>query len=74
MQKLEPLQNGQFGAKVKNAKSHSTRTLESFCAKNRSKNTKYSRNDAMFKIGPLAKAIAHAKATAFPKWSVWIKN
>ena len=26
------------------------------------------------KIGHLAKAIAHAKAIAFAKWPVWIKN
>ena len=26
------------------------------------------------KIGHLAKAIAHAKAIAFAKWSVWVKN
>ena len=34
-----PLQNGQFGSKIKNtqkhAKNHSTRTLQLFCAKNR---------------------------------------
>ena len=38
------------------------------------KNTKYSRNDTILKIRPLAKAIAHAKAIAFAKWSVWVKN
>ena len=27
-----------------------------------------------FKIGHLAKVIAHAKAIAFAKWSVWVKN
>ena len=31
------------------------------------KNTKYSRNGTIFKIGHLAKAIAHAKAIAFAK-------
>ena len=31
------------------------------------KNTKYSRDKTMFKIGHLAKAIAHAKAIAFAK-------
>ena len=28
----------------------------------------------IFKIDHIAKAIAHAKAIAFPKWSVWVKN
>ena len=32
------------------------------------KNTKYSRNEAILKIGHLEKAIAHAKAIGFPKW------
>ena len=38
------------------------------------KNTKYSRNETILKIGHLAKAIAHAKTIAFAKWSVWVKN
>ena len=38
------------------------------------KRTKYWRNETILKIGHLAKAIAHAKAIAFPKWSVWVKN
>ena len=38
------------------------------------KNTKYSRNETILKIGYLAKAIAHAKDIAFAKWSVWVKN
>ena len=38
------------------------------------KNTKYSKNETILKIGHLAKAIAHAKAIAFAKWSVWVKN
>ena len=38
------------------------------------KNTKYWRNETILKIGHLAKAIAHAKAIAFAKWSVWVKN
>ena len=33
-----------------------------FFAKNRSKNTKYSRNETILKIGHHAKAIAHAKS------------
>ena len=28
----------------------------------------------ILKIGHLVKAIAHASAIAFAKWSVWIKN
>ena len=54
--------------------TNSTRTLELICAKNRSKNTKYSRNETILKISHLAKAIAHAKAIAFAHWSVWVKN
>ena len=38
------------------------------------KNTKYPRNETILKIGHLAKAIAHVKAIAFAKWSVWVKN
>ena len=36
------------------------------CKKPFEKNTKYSRNETILKIGHLAKAIAHAKAKAFP--------
>ena len=38
------------------------------------KNTKYSRNETIFKIGRLAMALAHAKPIAFAKCSVWDKN
>ena len=38
------------------------------------KNTKYSRNERSLQIGHLAKAIAHAKALAFAKWLVLLKN
>ena len=38
------------------------------------KSTKYWRNGTILKIGHLAKAIAHAKAIAFSKWSVSVKN
>ena len=38
------------------------------------KNTKYSRNETILKIGHLVKAIAIAKAIVFAKWSVWVKN
>ena len=49
----------------------STRTLELFCAK---KNTKYLRNETILKIDYFPKALAHAKAIVFERWSVWIKN
>ena len=38
------------------------------------KNSKYSRNETIFKISDLAKALAQAKAIAFAKWSVCVKN
>ena len=38
------------------------------------KNTKYSRNETIFKIGHFAKTIVHAKAIAFVKWSVCVKT
>ena len=44
------------------------------CKKTAPKNVKYSRNETVLKIGHLAKAIAHAKAIAFAKWSIWAKN
>ena len=46
----------------------SASTLELFCAKNRLKNTKYSRNETILKFSHPAKAID------FAKWSVWLKN
>ena len=44
------------------------------CKKTGRKNTKYSRNETILKIGHLAKAIAHEKPIAFAKWSVSVKN
>ena len=38
------------------------------CKKTAGKNTKYSRNETIWKIGHLA------KARDFAKWSVWVKN
>ena len=38
------------------------------------KNTKYSRNETILKIGHLAKAIVRARAIGLAKWSVWVKN
>ena len=50
-------------------KIHSINHIQLFCAKkNASKNTKYSRNETIFKIGHHAKALAHAKS------SLWVKN
>ena len=45
-----------------------------FVQKTARNNTKYLRNETILKIGHLAKAIAHAKAIALAKWSVWVKN
>ena len=45
-----------------------------YVQKNARKNTKYSTNETILKIGYLAKAIAHAKAMAFANWSVWVKH
>ena len=50
------------------------KTIEVVLCKKPPENTKYSRNKTTLKIGHLAKAITHAKAMAFAKWSVWAKN
>ena len=67
----QPLQTGQFGSKIKNAKNMRKTILQEHwsCSVQKSarKNTKYSRNEAILKIGYLAKHIAHAKAIAFAK-------
>ena len=44
------------------------------CKKNARKNPKYSRNETNLKISHLAKALTHAKAIDFAKWSVWVKD
>ena len=66
------MQNGQFGSKIKNAKNMRKTILQEQYSvslqKMARKNTKYSRNETILKIGHFAKAIAHAK------WSVWVKN
>ena len=49
-------------------------TLKLFVQKTARKNTKYSRNKTSLKIGHLAKVMAHAKAIAFAKWSLWVKS
>ena len=64
-----PLQNGQFGSKIKNAKNMRKTILHDikscFVQKIAQKKNKYSRSETILKIGYLAKAIAHAKATPF---------
>ena len=55
---------GQKFKMLRNAKNHSTKRLELFCRKSERKNTQYSRNEKILKIGRLAKAIAHPKAIA----------
>ena len=47
----------------KHVKIHSTNHLQLICAKKRSKNTKYSQNANIFKIGHHAKNIAHANSS-----------
>ena len=72
MQRLYPLQNGEFGSKYKNSKNMRKSILRErkscFVKKTARKSIKYSRNETILKIGHLAKAIAHAKAIAFAKW------
>ena len=66
------MQNPQFGSKIKIPKNMSKSILQIIysCSwqKTASKNTKYSRNESILKIGHHAKAIAHAKS------SLWLKN
>ena len=73
-----PVKNALFGSKIKNAKIMRKTILQEHysCSvqKTARKNTKYSRNETILKMGYLPKAIAHAKAIAFAKWSVWVKN
>ena len=72
MQRLYPLQNGQFGSKIKKAKNMRKTILQDYksCSvqKTTRKNTKYSRNETILQKAHLAKAIA------FAKWSAWVKN
>ena len=78
MQRLQPLQNGQFGSEVKNVKNMRKIFIKEHLScsvkKTARNNKKYSRNERILKMGHLAKPIAHAKAIAFAKWSVWVKN
>ena len=59
---------GQFGSKLKNAKNHSTRTIQLFCQKTALKHINYSSNKTILKIAHVWKAKAHAKSIAFAKW------
>ena len=65
MQRLQPLQNPHFGSNIKIAKKICQDPFcKSFgvvlCKKTAKKNTKYSRNETILKIGHHAKAIAFA--------------
>ena len=75
---IQPLQNGQFGSRIKNAKNMRKTILQEqqSCSVQKAtrKNTKYWRNESIFIMGHLIKAIAHPKAIAFGKWSVRVKN
>ena len=66
------MQNPHFGSKIKIPKNMSKSILQIIYSysvkKTASKNTKYSRNESILKIGHHAKAIAHAKS------SLWLKN
>ena len=72
------MQNGQFGSKIKNSTNMRKTILQDYkicCVqKTARKNATHSRNETILEIGHLAKAITHAKAIAFAKWSVWVKN
>ena len=78
MQRLWPLQNDQFWSNIRNAQNMRKTILQEHysCSvqKNPKKNTKYSTNQTILKIGQIAKAVAHAKHKAFPQWPVWVKN
>ena len=66
------MQNPHFGSKIKILKNLSKSILQIisgwFVQKTAPKNTKYSTNETILKIGHYEKAIAHAK------FSLWVKN
>ena len=65
------MQNPHFGSKIKipiNMSKSILQIIYSSVQKNAPKNTKYSRNETILKIGHHVKAIAHAKS------SLWLKN
>ena len=65
------MENGQFGAKIKIPKNMSKFILQiissSSVQKSAPKNTKYSRNETILKLGHHAKAIAYAKSSILGK-------
>ena len=73
MQRLQPLQNGQFGSKIKNAKNMQKTILQEhqscFVRKTARKNTKYSRNETILKIGYLCKILTLGQKLKFQKTS-----
>ena len=66
------MQNPHFGSKIKIPKTISKSILQIIysCSvkKTAAKNTKYSRNETILKMGHHAEAIAHAK------FALWLKN
>ena len=66
------MKNFHFGSKIKIPKNMSKSVLQiiSSCSvkKTAAKNTKYSRNETILKIGH------HAKAIALANSSLWVKN
>ena len=66
------MQNPHSGSKIKIPEDMSKSILQIIysCSKQKTapKNTKYSRNETILKIGHHAKAIAHGKS------SLWVKN
>ena len=75
MQRLQPLQSRQFGSKIKIAKTMRKAAVEALYSfimqKTVPKNSYYSKNETISKIG---KNGHNAKAIAFVKWSVRVKN
>ena len=65
------MQNEQFGLKIKYEKNDSTITLPLFYAKNDSRKQAKTKNESILKM---AKNGHNAKAIAFAKWAVWVKN
>ena len=68
-----------FGSKVKNAKNMQKPILQEhygcFVQKTaKKKKHQITRIETILNISHLAKVIAHGKAIAFVKWSVWVKN
>ena len=78
MQRLWLLQNSHFGSKIKTAQKCEKRFYNhnriALRKKPLEKNIKQSRNEAILKIGYLAKAIAYAKAVALENDQLSSKN